>query len=92
MNANARRLADLDGIGKAALKDFHLLGIQSVQQLCNKKPEILFEQLKRLSGPQDICVLDVLRCAIEQAKNPRLPKEQRQWWYWSKKRKGLSGK
>ena len=36
---------------------------------------------------EDICVLDVFRCAVAQAKNPRLPAAQRNWWYWSRLRK-----
>jgi hypothetical protein len=31
--------------------------------------------------------LDVFVAAVAQAKNPELPIEQRQWWYWSKLRK-----
>lgn len=36
---------------------------------------------------QDLCCLDVFRAAVAQARNPRLPAEQCQWWYWSRKRK-----
>jgi hypothetical protein len=36
---------------------------------------------------QDICCLDVFSAAVAQARNPQLPAEQRQWWYWSRKRK-----
>src|SRR6516225_8993691 len=48
-----RRLQDLISIGPAMLRDFHLLGVQSVSQ----------------------------------PRNPRLPVEKCQWWYWSGKRK-----
>ena len=43
----------------------------------------------RIVAPQhqDICCLDVFRAAVAQARNPRLPAEQCQWWYWSKRRK-----
>lgn len=87
MKSDARRLQDLEGIGKAALKDFDLLRITSVDQLARQNPDKLFVQLNKISGPQDICVLDVLRCAVAQAKDPNLPKNQRKWWYWSQKRK-----
>jgi hypothetical protein len=31
--------------------------------------------------------LDVFVAAVAQARDPNLPIEQRQWWYWSKVRK-----
>jgi hypothetical protein len=31
--------------------------------------------------------LDVFRAAVAQAKDPRLPADQCQWWYWSRSRK-----
>ena len=84
-----RQLGDLISIGPAMLHDFELLGIRSVAQLARQKPQRLYEQLGRVARQhQDICVLDVFYAAVAQARNPRLPAEQCQWWYWSKKRKG----
>jgi len=37
-------------------------------------------------------VLDVFRAAVAQARDPRLPAEQCQWWYWSRKRKAGAGR
>lgn len=69
------------------LRDFERLGIRTVAELARRNPEKLYEQLGAVTGqPQDICVLDVFRCAVAQARNPRLPVGQRQWWYWSRKR------
>jgi hypothetical protein len=88
MSTKERRLEDLVSIGPAMLRDFELLGIRSVAQLARQKPESLFEKVCRLTGKsQDICCLDVFNAAVAQARNPRLPAEQRQWWYWSRKRK-----
>lgn len=87
MKTDLRKLRDLEGIGKAAAKDFQLLGISSVGQLAEQDPEQLFISLYKISGAQDICVLDVLRCAVAQAKDPSLPAHKRKWWYWSKIRK-----
>jgi hypothetical protein len=71
------------------LRDFEMLGIRSVEQLAKQNPQKLYETLERSTGQhQDICVLDVFSSAVAQAKNPRLPAEQCQWWYWSRKRKG----
>ena len=83
-----RRLRDLVSIGPAMLKDFALLGIRSVKQLERQKPESLYEKLCKLTRTsQDICVLDTFSAAVAQARNPRLPAEKCQWWYWSRKRK-----
>jgi hypothetical protein len=88
MTPDERRLGDLVSIGPAMLRDFELLGIRSVKQLARQKPESLYEKLCRVTGKsQDICVLDTFSAAVAQARDPRLPSEQRQWWYWSRQRK-----
>ena len=88
MALDRRRLQDLVSIGPAMLRDFELLGIRSVKQLTRQNPESLYEKLCRVTGKsQDICCLDVFSAAVAQARNPRLPAEQCQWWYWSRKRK-----
>ena len=92
MEASNRTLSDLVSIGPAMLRDLSALGIQSVEQLAKKNPRRMYYELCRLKGPQDICCLDVFTAAVAQAKNPDLPIEQRQWWYWSKKRKASEGK
>ena len=93
MKAKFPVLADLISIGPAMLRDFELLRIRSVAQLARQNPQHLYERLGRVTRQhQDICVLDVFRAAVEQAKNPRLPAEKCQWWYWSRKRKQRSKK
>ena len=83
-----RKLIDLVSIGPAMLEDFELLGITSVSQLRRRSPERLYRELCRLRGQRiDPCCLDVFVAAVAQAKDPDLPIEQRQWWYWSKVRK-----
>jgi hypothetical protein len=85
--SNVRALADLGSIGPAMLRDFERLGVRTVAQLARRNPEQLYEELCRRTGQaQDICVLDTFRAAVAQARNPRLPAEQRQWWYWSRLR------
>ena len=92
MALKERELRDLVSIGPAMLRDFEMLGISSVAQLSRRKPEKMYEKLCELTGtPQDICCLDVFRAAVAQARNPRLPTEQRQWWYWSRQRKADDG-
>jgi hypothetical protein len=88
MQTQERRPQDLISVGPAIAHDFELLGIKSVAQLARAKPEGLYEELCRVTGQtQDICCLDVFRAAVAQAKNPHLPLEQCQWWYWSRERK-----
>jgi hypothetical protein len=83
-----RKLEDLVSVGPAILRDLDLLGIHTVQQLARRDPEVLYRRLCLKTGKQqDICVLDVYRAAIEQARNPGLPTEQCVWWYWSRVRK-----
>lgn len=86
---DTRRLQDLRGIGPRMLEDFQKLGIGSVRQLRSCEAQSLYDAMCELTGQrQDPCVLDTFRCAIEQARNPNLPAEQREWWYWSRLRLG----
>lgn len=86
-----RQLRDLISVGPAIERDFHLLGIRSVSQLAKRDPQKLYSHLERITGTdQDPCVLDVFRAAVAQARNPRLPAEKCQWWYWSRRRKSAA--
>jgi len=88
MPTQERRLQDLISVGPAMVRDFELMGIRSVAELGRRNPEKLYEKLCRVTGKaQDICCLDVFRAAVAQARNPRLPAERCQWWYWSRQRK-----
>ncbi len=83
-----RRLRDLAGIGPAMLKDLELLGIQNVDQLRKQDGRKLYQRLCELTGTrQDPCVEDTLVCAVAQSRDPLLPAEKRNWWYWSRVRK-----
>lgn len=83
------RLRDLAGVGKETLKDFEALGVRSVAQLAKRNPQALYDKLCELKGqPVDPCCLDTFTCAVAQARDPHLPAEQRQWWFWSRVRKG----
>jgi hypothetical protein len=88
MPGETRQLRDLVSVGPAVLKDFELLGINSMAQLRRRSPQRMYQELCRLRGSRlDPCCLDVFVAAVAQAKDPQLPIEQRQWWYWSKVRK-----
>ena len=88
MHADTRRLKDLVSVGPAMLRDFQRLGVRNVSQLARREPAKLYEDLCRVTGQrQDICCLDTFTAAVAQARNPLLPAEQCQWWYWSRQRK-----
>jgi hypothetical protein len=88
MAKGTRQLADLISIGPAMLRDFEMLGIRNMKQLARQNPQRMYERLGRLVGQrQDPCVLDTFCAAVAQARNSRLPAEQCQWWYWSRRRK-----
>jgi hypothetical protein len=88
MQTETRQLKDLVSIGPAMLEDFELLGVRSLAQLRRRSPQRMYRQLCRIRKQViDPCCLDVFVAAVAQAKDPGLPIEQRQWWYWSKIRK-----
>ena len=88
MPSDLRKLSDLISVGPAMLRDFEILGVHSVSQLARRNPQRLYESLCRVAPQhQDICCLDVFRAAVAQARDPQLPVEQCQWWYWSRDRK-----
>jgi hypothetical protein len=83
-----RRLQDLVSVGPAVLRDFELLRIRSLSQLARRDPRKMYEKLCRLTGQRiDVCCLDTFQAAVAQARDPLLPAEKCQWWYWSRLRK-----
>jgi hypothetical protein len=86
---NTRALLDLISVGPATVRDFNELGITEVDQLIDKDASKLYHDLSQKRGQRlDPCCEDVYRAAIEQAKNPELPREQCEWFFWSRVRKG----
>ncbi len=93
MPARTRKLADLISVGPAMLRDFELLGIRSIAELAKQDPQRMYDKLGRVARQhQDICVLDAFCAAVAQARDPRLPAAQCQWWYWSRKRKSTDAR
>ncbi len=83
-----RKLSDLVSVGPAFLADFDDLGITEVEQLVDKDACELVGELEQIRKQKlDPCCEDVFRAAIEQAKNPDLPKEKCIWHFWSRVRK-----
>jgi pathogenicity locus Cdd1 protein len=93
MQAQVRRLQDLISVGPAMLRDFEMLGVGSMSQLARQNPRKMYDKLCRIKGQRiDVCCLDVFQAAVAQARNPLLPAEKCQWWYWSRRRKARDGK
>lgn len=82
------KLIDLRSVGPATVKDLKSLSITTVRGLVGKDSEDLYQSLCTLTEHRhDPCMIDVFRAAIEQAENPNLAPEKKDWWYWSEVRK-----
>ena len=91
--SGARRLRDLRGVGLSIEADPQQLGVRTVSELARRDGDSLYEALCDLTKTrQDPCVLDTFRCAVAQARNPKLPLEQCNWWWWSRQRKSAAGR
>lgn len=81
----AQSLADLRNVGKAALGDFALLGIATLEELAASDPDVLHHALERATGTrQDPCVRDVFAATIHQARTG----EALDWWHFTPERTG----
>lgn len=75
---------ELGSVGPACAKDFLQLGFRKVSELRGQDPNRLYTRLCEITrSRQDPCVEDVLRCAVAQAEDPRLPAKWKQWWAWT---------
>jgi hypothetical protein len=87
MEGPKRKLRDLAGVGKSICADLESLGVQSVADLAERDGDDLYAALCVKTGlRQDPCVLDTFHCAVAQARDPELPRDQRNWWWWSAQR------
>lgn len=86
MTVYKKNLSDLKNVGKATLRDLHLLDIHTVDELSLKDATSLFGQLEMLTqSRQDPCVWDVFASIIHEAKTG----EATSWWTWTGQRKIL---
>ena len=91
-HADARPLSALRSVGPATLEDLRLLAVADTADLAGRDPQALYDALCRIKGQAvDICCLDVFSCAVAQARNPQLPREQCDWFWWSRQRKASAG-
>lgn len=88
---HSRALRGLRSVGPATREDLRLLGVADMADLAGRDPRQLYDALCRLKQHQvDICCLDVFQCAVAQARDPHLPDEQRDWFWWSRRRKAAT--
>lgn len=82
-------LLSLMNVGQVVLKDLHLLGIKTINQLKKETPDHLYKKLMTMTGgEQDPCMWDTFAAIIHEAQTgEKLP-----WWHWSKIRKGMGTK
>ncbi|HEY0780476.1 MAG TPA: helix-hairpin-helix domain-containing protein [Gemmatirosa sp.] len=84
---HSRRLRDLRSVGPATVRDLAQLGVTSVEALAGCEPDALYDRLCAVTGVRhDPCVRDVFAAAVAQARDPELPAEQGDWWWWSRQR------
>jgi len=73
----------IPGVGKSIAQDLWDLDIRSVQELKNKSPEQLYEELCRQKAcTLDRCMLYVFRCAVYFASEKQHDPELLKWWNW----------
>ena len=88
---DVRGLSELRSVGPATLEDFRRIEIHSVSELAKCEARELYEKLCLVTQTRhDPCAEDVFAAAIAQARDPNLPLEQCNWWYWSRLRKSRS--
>ena len=77
------QLREIPGVGKSIAEDLWDLGMRSINDLENKEPELLYQQMCVMQGQKvDRCVLYVFRCAVYYASNTTHNPELLKWWNW----------
>jgi hypothetical protein len=80
---------DLPNIGRAAAKDFEVLGYKIPSELTGADPLQLYQRLCKATGTrQDPCVLDVFISVTDFLAGG----EPKPWWQFTERRKQLYGR
>jgi hypothetical protein len=73
----------IPGVGPNIAQDLVDLGFSSVEDLRDKDPETMYDELCALRGAHvDRCVLYVFRCAVYFASHDVHEPELLKWWRW----------
>lgn len=76
-------LTKIPGVGKSIAEDLWDLNIRRPEDLRERNPEELYEELCVRQGMRvDRCMLYVFRCAVYYASNSIHDPELLKWWNW----------
>ena len=82
-----KELMMIPGVGSSIARDLLDIGINSISELKNKNPEILYNKSNIKAGVvQDRCLLYVFRCAVYYANTKKHDPEKLKWWNWKDKK------
>lgn len=82
-----RDLLVIPGIGVKMRRDLQEIGYNTVESLCDKNPEFLYEKMCVMKGRRvDRCVLYVIRCAVYFASTQIKDPEKLKWYRWKDKK------
>ena len=85
-SVSIKELKKIPGIGDIIAEDLWNIGINSIEQLKNKNPELLYKKLEAFKNKKvDKCMLYVFRCAVYYASNDSPNSELLKWWNWKEK-------
>ena len=84
LNRKKDELSSLKNVGPATRRDFHLLGIETIEQLAKQDADQLYGRISLISKDRvDPCVHDVFSATIHQARTG----EALPWWDFTAARK-----
>jgi hypothetical protein len=73
----------IPGVGPSIAEDLWELGFRSVEELADKDPQKLYDELCSLHGCHvDRCMLYVFRLAVYFASNTTHDPDKLKWWNW----------
>jgi hypothetical protein len=73
----------IPGVGPKISQSLWNIGLRSIDDLRNRDPEDMYEQLCLFQGTRvDRCVLYVFRCAVYFVSNERHDSKLLKWWNW----------
>ncbi len=79
-------LKTIPGVGDKIAEMLWQLGIRSISDLSDKKPETLYNSFCKIKNRHiDRCLLYVFRCAVYYASTEPHDEELLKWWNWKDK-------
>jgi len=86
-SVSIKELKKIPGVGDIIAEDLWNIGINSIEQLKNKNPELLYKKLGTFKNHKiDKCMLYVFRCAVYYASNNTHNPYLLKWWNWKEKK------